>query len=206
MPTKRRFEERASSEEYLHKSAWYVVSRQLEYAEANLRGALYDDLVAMIFAFLSFEGFLNFVGDKIAPHLWKDQKDKFKNTGIDGKLDAICMRCDLNQPDKRRRPYSTLPMLKVLRDAMAHPKIHRTESVKPFTEGKTPSLFPKTYLSKLVSHEKALRARDDVKLIADEIHKAARAKFPDADLGTDALEGIMAATTGDTRQVGVIEY
>jgi len=57
-----------------------------------------------------------------------------------------------------------------------------------------------------VSHEKALRARDDVNCIADEIHKAARAKFPHADLGTDALGGIMGATTGKTREVDPIEW
>jgi hypothetical protein len=206
MPTKRRFEERSSGEEYLHKSAWCVVGRQLEYAVANPRGALYDDLVAMMFAFHCIEGFLNFVGEKIAPDLWEDEKNQFIGTGIDGKLDAICKQCGLSQPDKGRRPYSTLSMLKVLRDAMAHPKIHRTQSVKPFTEGKKPSLFSKTYLSELVSHEKAVRARDDVKRIADQIHKSARGKFPDADLGTDALEGIMATTTGETRQVGQVRF
>jgi hypothetical protein len=105
MPTKRRFEERSSGEEYLHKSAWCVVGRQLKYAEANPRGALYDDLVAMMFGFHCIEGFLNFVGDKIAHDLWKDEKDEFKHTGIDGKIAAICMRCGLNQPDTGRRPY-----------------------------------------------------------------------------------------------------
>lgn len=203
--TKRLFEERVSGEEYLHKCAWYVVGRQIEYAEANRRGALYDDLIAMLFAYHCFEGFLNFVGAKIASDLWRDEKGHFKGGGIDEKLNVICERCGLDRPDTGRRPYSTLHTLKILRDAMVHPKIRRTESVKPFTEGKTPTLFQKTYLSELVSHNKALRARDDVKRIADDIHGSARAKFPNADLGMDALEGIIGVATGETRQVGIIE-
>lgn len=155
----------------------------------------------MMFAFHCFEGFLNFVGEKIAPDLWKDEKENFKGDGIDEKLTVICARCDLKKPDKGRRPYSTLSTLKVLRDAIAHPKIRRTESVKQFTEGKTPSLFRNSYLSELVNHTKALRARDDVKSMADEIHQAARTKFPYADLGTNALEGIMGGTTGETRLI-----
>ena len=198
-PIKRRFEEKAIGEEYLHKDAWAVVRRQLEHAEANHRGALYDDLVAMIFAFHSIEGFLNFVGDKIAPEIWRDEKEHFKGTGIDGKLKKICKLCGLGEPQKGRRPYSTLSTLKYLRDEMAHPKPRKTKRVKQFTEGKTPPLFPTPYLSTLVSHEKALQARDDVKRIADDIHNASRAKFPDADLGTDALEGIFAMRTTDTR-------
>jgi hypothetical protein len=190
---KQRFEERTTSEEYLHKSAWCVVGRQIEYAEAKRSGALYDDLVAMMFTFLCFEGFLNFVGDKIAPDLWNDEKKRFKGDGIYGKLEVICERCGLAKPDKGRPPYLTLSALKILRDAMAHPKIHKNDDrVTPFAEGK---IFPEKYLTKLVSHEKALRARDDVKWIACEIHKAARAKFPDADLGTNALEGIVGRAT-----------
>lgn len=198
-PTKRRFEESASGEEYLHKDAWTVVRRQIEHADANPCGALYDDLVAMMFAFHCIEGFLNFVGDKIAPELWKDEKERFKASGIDGKLEEICKLCGLSKPKKGRRPYQTISTLKTLRNQMAHPKTRKTESVKQFEEGKTSPLFQKPYLSTLVSHEKATQARDDVKCIADEIHKAARVKFPDADLGVDALEGILAMRTTGTR-------
>jgi hypothetical protein len=121
---------KAEGEEYLHKDAWAVVNRQLEYAEANLRGALHDDLVAMVSAFHCIEGFLNFVGDRIAPELWKDEKKQFKCTDIDGKLGTISTLCGLGKPDKGRRPYSTLSTFKVLRDSMAHPKTRKTDSVK----------------------------------------------------------------------------
>jgi hypothetical protein len=45
-------------------------------------------------------------------------------------------------------------------------------------------------ISKVVDHKKALRARDDVKQIADQIHGAALAKFPDTGPGSNALDGI----------------
>jgi hypothetical protein len=91
MTMKRRFTEESESEEYLHKTAWSVVLRQIEHAEATPHGVLYDYLVAMVFAFHSLEGYLNFVGDKIAPELWADERETFKNTGLFGKLAAI--RC-----------------------------------------------------------------------------------------------------------------
>ena len=109
MQKKQKFLEEADSEEYLHKAAWQVVMRQIEHAETDQTGALYDDLVAMVFAFHCMEGYLNFVGAKIAPELWKHEKERFGRTGIAGKLNAICERCGVAVPDKGRRPYSTVP-------------------------------------------------------------------------------------------------
>jgi len=128
MQKKQKFLEEADSEEYLHKAAWQVVMRQIEHAETDQTGALYDDLVAMVFAFHCMEGYLNFVGAKIAPELWKHEKERFGRTGIAGKLNAICERCGVAVPDKGRRPYSTVSELKKLRDKMAHPKTYRAST------------------------------------------------------------------------------
>jgi hypothetical protein len=151
------------------------------------------------FAFHSLEGYLNFVGDKIAPELWADERETFKKTGLFGKLTAICERCSISVPDKGRRPYATVAELRNLRDAMAHPKTRKVRGRIEFVEGKPPPLFAKSYLASLVSHEKTLRARDDVKQIADHIHQAAGARFPHAGLGRDALEGIHSTRSTSTR-------
>ena len=66
---KRRFIEEASGEEYVHRDVWRVVKRQIAYAEANPKGALLDDLVALVFASHALEGYANFLGAKIAPDL-----------------------------------------------------------------------------------------------------------------------------------------
>lgn len=52
-------------------------------------------------------------------------------------------------------------------------------------------MFPKTYLERLISREKAERARDDVRDIVSRIHAAAVARFPKLHLGDDGLEGIL---------------
>jgi len=201
MLNKRRFVEEIEAEDYLHREAWRVVNRQIEYAEANPGGALYDDLVAMMFAYHSFEGYLNFVGEKIAPDLWKEERRQFGDTGIAGKLGAICVRCEISIPEKGRRPYSTVTQLKKLRDSMAHPKTYKTSQKTEFLEGKTPPLFRRSYLARLVNHTKAIRARDDVKFIADRIHSAAVNRFPTSRLGNDAFEGMFGMGSSTTRLV-----
>jgi hypothetical protein len=49
-----------------------------------------------------------------------------------------------------------------LRDRIAHPRTVHTRSRTAFLEGSEPPLFPASYLSKAVSHAKALRAEEDV--------------------------------------------
>lgn len=200
MVERRRLVEESEGEEYLHKAVWRVVQRQIEYAEANRQGALYDDLVAMVFAFHALEGYLNYVGEKIAPDLWRDEKTQFSENGVIGKLAAICERCGLGSPDYGKRPYGTLSQLKKLRNGMAHPRTRKTGGKVEYDERKPPPLFPQSYLAAIVSHRRALRARDDVKHIADQIHAAALTKFPEAGLGPDALDGIMSMRTTVTRQ------
>ena len=199
MTKKQMFVEESESEEYLHKDTWQVVKRQIGHAEANPEGALYDDLVAMIFAFHSMEGYLNYIGEKIAPELWMDERATFGKTGLSGKLNVICERCGIGTPNKGKRPHATASELNKLRDRMAHPKTHRVRGTVKFTNNKPPPLFPKSYLAGLVSHLKALRARDDVKRITDEIHSAAIRQFPDAGLGPDALDGIQSMRSASTR-------
>lgn len=71
-----------------------------------------------------------------------------------------------------------------------------------YDEHKPPPLFPKSYLSKVVGHRYAIRARDDMKDVANQLHAAARAKFPVAQLGPDALDGILSLRSGTTRLAG----
>jgi len=199
MTERRKLIEDSEGEEYLHKDVWCVVRRQIDYAEANPNGALYDDMIAMVFAFHAIEGYLNYVGEKIAPDLWCDEKARFADSGVTGKLAALSDCCGLAPPDYGKRPYGTVRELQKLRNAVAHPRTRKTGGTVTYDERKPPPLFPKSYLSKMVSHQRALRARDDVKAIADQLHTAARGKFPKAALGPDALDGIMSMRSSTTR-------
>ena len=196
---KRQFIEEFEGEEYLHKETWQVVKRQFDRPDDSRMGTMYDDLVAMVFASHTLEGYLNFIGSTILPEVWKNERKEFKKTGITGKLAAILAECGLEPFDKGCRPHSTIKALKTLRNSIAHPRTCKPKSSTVYSEGKEPPLFPKTYLATLVSHEKAERARDDVRCIVDRIQAAAVAKFPKLRLGDDGLEGIISQHTHHTK-------
>jgi hypothetical protein len=187
MANKHRVAQEPESDEYLLKEAWQVVKRHIQYAEAIPQHASNEDLVAMIFAFHTMEGYLNYVGQKIAPELWKNERATFK-PGLSGKLNAVYERCGIGRPNPGRRPYSTLSELKNLWDRMAHRQRRRPRGpIESLTHKPSPS-FASSRLASVVSHRMAVKARDDVKRIVDEINSAAIGRFPQARLGTDVLE------------------
>jgi hypothetical protein len=192
---KRRIVEETEGEDYLHKYVWRAALRQLEQAKKKLPGSIYEDMVAMTLAFHALEGYLNFLGDKIAPELWEKEREVFRSGGIMGKLTELHQRCRLPVLSKGRQPYSTIKSLEKLRNCIAHPKTIKTRSIKEFDEDKERPLFPPSMLEGLVSHTRAIQSLERVKFIADSLHKAAGDLFPDAGLGSSALEGSMAINT-----------
>ncbi len=173
--------------------------RQIEHAEAVPAGAIYDYLVAMVFAFHTMEGYINFLGEKIAPELWKDERTMFKSADLTEKLKVVCERCEIGVPPRGKRPYSTVSELNKLRNKIVHPKVLTVKKSIKFDADHPPPLFAASFLATSVSPQKALRARDDVKRIVHELHNAAVARFPHLDLGNDPLEGILGTRTISTR-------
>jgi len=102
---KRRFIEEASGEEFIHKAVWQVVLRQLRHAKAHPKGALLDHLVAQVFVSHALEGYVNFLGEKVAPVLWKDERERFAQTGLAGKLDVLHELCGLPLLTRGKRPW-----------------------------------------------------------------------------------------------------
>src|SRR5438045_8862402 len=118
-------------ERFIHKELWRVVIRQLEHAKANPSGAFYDDLVAMTFAFHALEAYLNYVGEKLAPDIWKNERSFFSKQpfrGFDGRIRKVFELVGLPEPARDARPYSSVWLLKGLRDLMAHGKVERIAS------------------------------------------------------------------------------
>ena len=196
---KRRFVEEASREEYLHKAVWRVVERQLDHAMAHPRGAQLDHLVALVFASHALEGYANFLGQKIAPDQWQDERKQFAETGLEGKLITLHEKCGLPLPKRGCRPWSIINELKYLRDRIAHPRTILTNSTTQYVDGKEPPLFAKSWMDRVVSRRKAVRAMEDVKAIVDRLHQAAMARFPSGGLPPEGLEGILSMRTTSTR-------
>ncbi len=200
--TKRRFIEEASGEEFIHKAVWQVVLRQIRHAEAHPKGALLDHLVAQVFVSHALEGYANFLGEKVAPALWKDERERFAQTGLAGKLDALHELCGLPRLTRGKRPWSTIRELKRLRDGIAHPRTKTTRTTTDYVDGKEPPLFAKSWLDQVVSPGKAVRAMEDAKAIVDCLHEAAMARFPRTNLLPEGLEGIlsMRSTTAKLKE------
>jgi hypothetical protein len=184
---------------FLHKELWRVVGRQIEHAAANPQGALYDDLVAMVFASHALEAFLNCAGDRLAPDFWKNERQHFRATGFAGKLQKVLELCGIAEPAKDSRPYKTVWELKALRDRIAHAK---PEKFAETFDHPDPVELPiyRAPLDGLVTHEAALRAAEDIKAVAELIHAAAKEKVEGGDpwFQTSALEGALYHSTGGT--------
>ena len=175
-----------------------MAKRQLTHAEAHPKGALLDYLVALVFVSHALEGYANYLGEKVAPALWQDERTRFARTGLTGKLDALHEVCGLPRLERGKRPWSTIRDMKHLRDGIAHPRTISTSARTEYVEGKVPPLFAKTWLEGVVSKARAVRAMEDAKAIVDAIHVAAMTRFPNAGLLPDGLEGILSkrSTTG----------
>lgn len=192
---KSKITEKSRTEDYLHKYVWEVVKRQIRHAAANPNGATLDYLVAMTFESHALEGYANYLGERIAPDLWENERDQFRGTGLKGKLSALYQMCGLSPLEMGRRPGATVGRLTQLRDAIAHPRTVVHEASRKYAEDEEPFPFPPTYLSRTVSASLAVQGMEDVGKIVEELHAAAREKHPDKGLSAQAFGGIFSMTT-----------
>jgi len=66
-----------TGEIFTHNTLWTMANRHINYALANERGSFYDYLSAMVFSFLTFEAYLNFVGENCAPSFGQTSGESF---------------------------------------------------------------------------------------------------------------------------------
>ena len=186
-------------EHFLHKELWRVVERQEEQAAAVRTGRFYNDLAAMIFAFLTLEGYLNFVGQRLAPEDWKNERVHFAKSGFEGKLLKILELTGLT-PDRQKRPFTTVYELKALRDRIVHAKTETFQRTLNHGTHRAPSLH-RVPLDTIVNEKRSKIAAEDVKKFIEEIHAAAKKKFHDPWFGNKPFGGIMMHASGSTQLV-----
>jgi hypothetical protein len=194
-------------ENFTHKSLWSVVERQIENAEARQAGSLFDLLPAMVFALLSFEAYLNFLGERLAPEIWKDERNFFRNVpyrGFEGKVRKVFELCRIPEMGRTERPYSTVWKLKDLRDLIVHGKSEKISMTLEHQDDASRS-FHNVELYRLVSLENAYQARDDIYAVSLRLHGAAREAFDgsiprrtDPWFGTDPFAGSRGFSVGHT--------
>jgi len=160
-------------EYFTHKVLWQCALHQMEAGRStNKGGRLYFDMATMLMVFLTYEAYLNFLGNHVAPEIWRNERIYFSKppyVGVNGKLKKILEVCGNINVDKGKRPYQTIQELRKLRDFLSHGK--------PIKFGKTishhvdhdPPLFD-TGLSKYITPRKAERAIKDTEQFIDVHH------------------------------------
>jgi hypothetical protein len=188
-------------ENYSHRWLWQVVARQIENAEARPAGAMYDDMAAMVFALHAFEAYLNFLGTRLAPDVWSDEQNYFRREpyrGFEGKVRKVFELCRLAEPDRIVRPYRTIWALKGLRDLIAHGKIEAVSQTYAHDVSVEPPFFHGQF-DHLVSHAKAMEAKEDTHDVALKLHQAARPQVSDSWFGDRPFDGPVGHATGSSQ-------
>jgi len=107
-------ETKYDGEDLPHRLMWVVVEEQAELAKTRERDWSIPSLVAMVFAFHAMEAYLNYVGQRLAPEIWEEEREHFRTTGFKGKLSEVMDTAGLNwEPGKR--PIQTVLGLEKLR-------------------------------------------------------------------------------------------
>ena len=185
---------------FLHKELWRVVKRQLEHGKSVPAGGFYDDLVSMVFALHAFEAYLNYVGEHLAPDIWQDERNYFRKEpfrGFDGKVRKVLELAQIAEPTRDLRPYSSVWLLKSLRDQISHAKPedfahaieHDSDTVLPFHH---------TPLDEIVTRANAEQAHIDIETFAQVIHTAAKTNVDDIWFGLVPFGGPLQYSGGST--------
>src|SRR5579872_1595803 len=118
-----------NGEEVIHRTLWRIVIEQAEEAEKRCEGWSYPAVVARVFAYHTVEAYLNYVGERVAPEIWKDERNYFRNEPYRGALGKLRKVMDLVglpwTPDNR--PLKTVLDLKEIRDLIVHGKAEKLQ-------------------------------------------------------------------------------
>ncbi len=167
-------------EHILHRQLWQIVAEEAERATVLDREWFNPSLVAMVFAFHTVEAYLNYLGERLAPEIWKDERDYFRKEpyrGFEGKLRKITelVGQSWTPPD---RPLATILELKQLRDFIAHGKPEKLRGVISHPDGTDAPYFAPTLWQKMVIlSDKSKSVLSDVELFLCQLHDCAKPKL-----------------------------
>ncbi len=182
-----------NGEEIIHRLLWAIVKEQAEEVEQRQEGWFNPSVVARVFAYHTVEAYLNYVGERIAPEIWKKERKYFSNEPYRGALGKLHKIMDLVALPwtPHDRPLKTILELKEVRDLIAHGKAEklRGEVVHPFG---TDAPHPVSMLNeKVVTKDTLVLVLTDVESFLNDIQKRAKPllKVVDAWFLDEALQG-----------------
>jgi hypothetical protein len=181
-----------SGETFPHYLLWQIVEEQAKVASEREREWFKPAIVAMVFGFHTVEAYLNFVGERLDPETWQNERDFFRKEpyrGWEGKLRKVMELVELPWLEPVERPLKTILELKKTRDLIAHPKPEKLASeVIHAGDTEAPRLVS-TLRSMFTPKEKMTSAVRDVDQFLNQIHNLAKPKVNDIWFGKEALRG-----------------
>jgi len=156
-------------EVYSHRQLWTAARSMRARSDAEKKGSMYCDMVAMLLARLTVEAYCNFLIHVLDPDTFDKEREIF-GSSTDRKLQWVCGRVGFAL-DRGRRPYQTVKSLDTLRNRMVHakPEVYTGEDIHSVEEER-PFMRPGE-LEKCVSPKLCTRALEDVDLLCEELHK-----------------------------------
>jgi len=111
---------------YPHEILWRSSLQSLELIDGS-ESAREDRLSiqALLTGFLSFEGFINYLGLEMFPRIWNNEREFFSQgdyIGIEGKVAYLFEELPDLELRKGEEPYQTFKKAKDMRDKLSHPK------------------------------------------------------------------------------------
>ena len=127
-----------------YETLWRAAITSLEMAKVDDEETRSDHLSisSILTGFFAFEGFLNFVGEEIAPDIWKDERTFFSKSdfrGVMGKVEYLYSLFSDTELDKSCDPYQTVKKIKTIRDYLVH---NRVKSYEKISTDKFPAYEP----------------------------------------------------------------
>jgi len=196
-------ETKIDGELFTHRLLWSCCERQVKTAETEQRGNLYYELTAMLMAYLTYEAYLNFIGDRLFPQIWQDEKKFFNKNpykGTEGKLKYIIKQLNLSKVDAGKRPYQTIKKLEELRDFLSHGKVIKYKKVIKHHRNQEPPLFY-SIKKELFKNINIQRSIEDIKSFIEELHSKIRPHVEDPFFGDMALKGFSEYSTGSSSKL-----
>jgi hypothetical protein len=191
---------------FTHRLLWTCCLELAEAAEDAVQSEkdpFYLKLSSMLMAFLTCESYINFLGDRLAPDTWKNERNFFNQPaykGLEGKLKKLSEICNISdiQKHKAKRPYQTIKELSRLRTYLSHGKPDKYKKLVSHPRGKDPDLFyPKIY--QMVSRKTLDTVIHDVEEFIRCLNVRARRAGNKRLLDKDALEGFEQHSMSETR-------
>jgi hypothetical protein len=165
-------------ETFTYKTLWDCCLAQMEAVEKAETGKQAFYITAMLMAYLTYESYINFLGDRFAPVIWANEREFFRQEpyrGVPGKLRYLERTIPIKGIKRGLGALQTISQLKKIRDVLSHGKVDKYEKKIRHKQGEEPPLFGSYgMIDKLVTPEFAAKAVHDVNEFITFLHSQAR--------------------------------